>query len=523
MGTTTGNSGTPLRRSLVWSNHTSYPGAAGVHSETGKKADAIQVGRERELDSSVSSLQALHQKDLKTLSQHRSLETSMLAYTEKMRRISSDRLQMAGLSRTSREEGVDGGGSSTLDRLLVSSTGPVSTTPGTRTRMSVDSGVDMTHSENEVRKTSTNRGMVTVSGSSPNKSRPISLDDAHSTLNPPMDFSRNPHQPSPSNAPRSRRVGTMEQPDVFSLKLSMQRKDRTEEQPSVDDQQSSPSSPHHPVPPLEIMPFPEPETSLRMGGAQADMWSMISEDFDRSSRTSSRTSQSSTKKLMKSRDSYWSYRKSPHRLSLPLPQAAKKKQSPPSEPLTPSPRPRPMNKRRVTPRRSNKTYHKTFRYSLAVDDVLHSLEEGESSGVSRRMRSVSDSLPSLDLHELTVERRQRLSQGRAPGTPTPTPALSLSARQDFHTGEDENKDDIHRHYPGDEDENDEDRNNRHSAVDEDENDDDRRHRHYTDDIDEGDNAGNDTPGAVMDGRSADEGWQRVWEGHGEGGGGREGW
>ncbi|XP_076444269.1 uncharacterized protein LOC143282492 [Babylonia areolata] len=94
MGTSTGSTGRPTRRSKVWSHNTSYTGAAGVHSETGKKADVIQQSGQLQLGSSVSGLAALHQKEMRSLHQEirslhrhrRSLESSMVAYTERMRR-----------------------------------------------------------------------------------------------------------------------------------------------------------------------------------------------------------------------------------------------------------------------------------------------------------------------------------------------------------------------------------------------------------------------------------------------------
>ncbi|XP_050400145.1 uncharacterized protein LOC126817322 [Patella vulgata] len=86
------SSGNKQDRIAVWSQTTSYPGVPGLHSEVGRGAHARNSNADNELKSTVSAMESIHKKEIKKLDfSKKHVESSMVAYSEKMRRISTDK------------------------------------------------------------------------------------------------------------------------------------------------------------------------------------------------------------------------------------------------------------------------------------------------------------------------------------------------------------------------------------------------------------------------------------------------
>ncbi|ESP00560.1 hypothetical protein LOTGIDRAFT_157836 [Lottia gigantea] len=79
-------------RITVWSQSTNYPGALGIHSENSRVAAARNSTADQSLKNTVSAMESIHKKEIKSIDfSKRNVEDSMVAYSQKMRRISSDK------------------------------------------------------------------------------------------------------------------------------------------------------------------------------------------------------------------------------------------------------------------------------------------------------------------------------------------------------------------------------------------------------------------------------------------------
>ena len=420
MATTTRSTGSPLRRPLVWSQNTSYTGAAGVHSEVSRKAKAIQVTGQRQLHSNLSTIHSIHKKELRSLNHHRkSLETSMLAYTQKMRRISSERLLLAASSNAAGPalSSDIGQGFRTLERLLVLSKSGQSTSCSPEADIgttSADSEVDLpkTGGKDNERKIPHSRSLLAVgdsSGDSPHKPRPASFhafdssDDAEQKRN----ASRGP------SSSQQRRPGTTEKPDVFALGLGTQESTAGSGEFKEDANKDTTSSDESSDASVAITPFPEYKVAaseVRVDEVAGVLFT-TDEDMDRFQGASS--PQFPRKKSTKTKENYWSFRKSQPRLSVSTASSnAFSKNQPQPETsfsqrqITPRPSRRQLQPK-VKPPPPKKTYHHTFRYSDAVYDVIKSVDESETDKVfEKAVRRASEILPMLDIQDLRLERKR---------------------------------------------------------------------------------------------------------------------
>ncbi|XP_059178469.1 uncharacterized protein LOC131957736 [Physella acuta] len=81
----------PINRS--WSLYTSYAGVAGIHSEVQAGAATRNALLNRKSSDTITTVQTLHRKDLQSIRfNRRSLEHSMVAYTEKMKDIAEKKM-----------------------------------------------------------------------------------------------------------------------------------------------------------------------------------------------------------------------------------------------------------------------------------------------------------------------------------------------------------------------------------------------------------------------------------------------
>ena len=86
----------PLRmlRPNVWSHNTNYVGAVGLHSENSSKAKARRTSIDNRLNKVISILEDMERKEYQQLEKSRKdIQNSMLAYTEKVRKINSKKLK----------------------------------------------------------------------------------------------------------------------------------------------------------------------------------------------------------------------------------------------------------------------------------------------------------------------------------------------------------------------------------------------------------------------------------------------
>nr|KAG5687235.1 hypothetical protein BaRGS_010903 [Batillaria attramentaria] len=432
MATTTRAANSPVRRSLVWSHNTSYTGAAGVHSEVSRKAHALHVTGQRELSTNLSTIQSMHRKEMQNLRHSRkSVETSMLAYTEKMRRISTDRLQLT--------DGTPAQNNATLERLLALS--KASTKGGKakpRPRISVDSGIDVDEPEpvSDVGESSpTNRAStMRKSASQPllhqrpsSFSKVESLEDL-SSGHANKDGRRKQTTDRTSDASRQRRPGITDKPDILALKLSMEnpKTKHSQRQEEEDDADRSPSVVSSDVS-VAITPFPEFRLHVsEVAGEGLSTSSVVDEDEERLQGTTSRTSQSSRKKSKKTRkDDYWSYRKSPRRHST-TPRSGTttgKPQENTPQASSPSPLASPKRNRglirgpKPPPPPKPKPFNHSFRYSEAVEGVIKSIDDSKDVD-ERTLRRASEILPALDIRNLREERKRQLEEAKKSTTET---------------------------------------------------------------------------------------------------------
>lgn len=79
-------------RSDVWTNYSSYPGQLGIQSEMVKEAGKKNSKVETQLNNVVNQIENHHRQELQNLKlRKKSVEDSMLAYSEKMRKLSKER------------------------------------------------------------------------------------------------------------------------------------------------------------------------------------------------------------------------------------------------------------------------------------------------------------------------------------------------------------------------------------------------------------------------------------------------
>ena len=350
----------------------------------------------------------------------------MLAYTQKMRRISSDRLSLAATGSSSPSSNAAdpvlppaiGQGFRTLERLLVlSKTGqPSPCFEETDIAVSADSEADLVK-DNEGKDSDRRRNS---SVDPPPKLRPASFHTLESTV--ALGQSRvlndyaeeNEDVPGGPNGSRQRRrPGTTEKPDVLALSLSMQkirvgsgesRRDASKDSSSFDE--SSDAS-------LAITPFPEFKVSSSMGRVDEDAGGPFAtdNDEDRLQGASSRTSEPSRKRSTKAKENYWGFKRSQPRpsLSVTSSNAFSKSHSQPDR--SSSPRhitPRLIRKQlKAKPPPPKKTYHHSFRYSDAVENVIRSVDESKTDKVfENAVRRASEILPTLDIKDLRLERKR---------------------------------------------------------------------------------------------------------------------
>ncbi|KAK7115530.1 uncharacterized protein C2orf78-like [Littorina saxatilis] len=426
--TTTTTTSSPLRRHPVWSHNTSYTGAAGVHSEVSKQSQAFQVTSQKQLTTSLSTTHTIHQKELRSLNQHRkSLEMSMLSYTKRMRKISADRGLRTGFqfSPTLSDQPASSGEltTSALERWLTfSKTGQADSSCSHATTKDTRDSTDTVmedieaDAEKKERKPSDDRlfKVVRKLPKEPTQNieqRPASfhtLDSIvaiskNSETSDRREQSRNissGHSNTTGKSPqRKRRPGTAEKPDPTALGLNQ----RTESQDSNTDtrQGTSPTEDFNTF--LAITPFPERLVSgssnqHRLNG----LVTSVTDDEE-----SYYAAHSSRKRVPKTRENYWSFRTAHHRRSLLLANTSKNQPHP--EPC-PSPRlvaPRPIRKQKLPPLPAKKTFYHTFRYSDAVDNVLRSFDDRYSDRITHTaIRRVAESLPTLDIEELRLQRKK---------------------------------------------------------------------------------------------------------------------
>lgn len=82
-----------VARHKVWSLYTNYPSAVGLHSEVSKNAVAMHSSTMNELSRTCVQIENMHRREMRVFrNDKKHLEKSMLAYSERMKRISRERL-----------------------------------------------------------------------------------------------------------------------------------------------------------------------------------------------------------------------------------------------------------------------------------------------------------------------------------------------------------------------------------------------------------------------------------------------
>lgn len=80
------------RASSIWTRNTNYTGAAGIHNECGRGTQARESTLDKSHSSRLNKMSKQHQKEM------RLLQNSMLAYTQKMQKLSMDKFPSGKLS-----------------------------------------------------------------------------------------------------------------------------------------------------------------------------------------------------------------------------------------------------------------------------------------------------------------------------------------------------------------------------------------------------------------------------------------
>ncbi|KAH9524615.1 hypothetical protein Btru_027349 [Bulinus truncatus] len=76
----------------AWSMHTPYTSVTGIHSEIQPGANARNSLIQRKISDTMNTVESIHRKDLQSMAFHKkSIENSMLAYTEKVKSITERR------------------------------------------------------------------------------------------------------------------------------------------------------------------------------------------------------------------------------------------------------------------------------------------------------------------------------------------------------------------------------------------------------------------------------------------------
>lgn len=429
-------------RTAVWTKHTPYTSLSGMPGEHSRQTHARHTTDQRALTDSLTALHAAHDKELRRLRQHRkSLETSMLAYSQKMRKISKERTALMDPHPSStlptltkspsdnalsqRADQQEYPGPSAIERLM--SIKKASTQRDKSSRVSRDSGIDVeeenSNTGNLLMVQDTASGRLRASSFAARDAERVEQDvvrnNSADQIKKKLSVDMTAQDLATSGQPRQRRTGMIEKPDETSLVIHL--------------------SEDHPLSPIpddaseavSITPFPDSEPSERSGttgNAAADADGKAPSPMSHSPRGSGKIHRLS----VNTRESYWSFRKAQRRFSI-KPEKVRLSDSDISRSKT-------IRKKKFTlpPQPASKNFASQFRYSEAVANVIQSIYEDRDSPKtpSSALRRASNFLPSLDMEDLRQEVQRLREEGKLRLTPEQSEALTTSNPDLAATSED---------------------------------------------------------------------------------------
>lgn len=403
----------PLKPPLVWPQNAAYT------SEAGKKTHVRpEVNDRRELISSISALEAMHRKEVESFQENKpSLETSMLAYSEKMKKISTDRRLLSERQvQSSIVSESSGQADSIFARLLTKR--KLAPAALSSSFDSGDENIDEASDEDNA-SYSKDVGRSGFPGKVMqrriSKTGVSSVDSSAGGSNPSVKgYHYDLRVPKKTNISSSYLLSKdvippnrLSKPKHKTGAIGLNGANESSDRPSEDATSEL----------LAITPFPE----LQRLGSPADGFNATSDtDADRRHATESRALETSKKKLPRKQDDYWSYRHVLTHRQYGKANIGKTHSHPPQHLPGNATSGSPVFFRRKyrppppAPRQPRKSFHHSFRYSDAVQNVIKSIDESnDDGGDESTLQRASEILPSLDITSLRLDRSRRQKNEKA--------------------------------------------------------------------------------------------------------------